>query len=255
LASVTIAISFLFPLNDLKLWLMPSFGPRYYLFATFFVLYTICLLCFQRGWLRWLGAGLALPLLAVGIPGDFRHWEYAGELPDTQWSDHIAVFNSLPQGASQYVPVQPKDAGGITLRKNTPGRNASPLAGLRRLAGEPTHGYNRPTFKDQAGQTFQEISGWVIGIDAGRKPARVWLTFDGRLYPAVVSKLLVSAAGDDRGRYTQFSLDVPLNELRPGRHRLSAILLTSDGTGYSQGPEREYALIEEGDRLVTTDMR
>jgi hypothetical protein len=260
LACVTIAISFLFPLNDLKLWLKPSFGPRYYLFATCFVLYAVLLLCLQGGRLRWLGAGLALMVLAVGIPGDFQHWHYrrwnyAGELPDTQWPDQVAIFESLPQGASLYVPIQPIGAGGITMRKKTPGRSNSPLAGLSRTAGEPAHGYNRPTFKDQDGQTFLVISGWVAGLDGGGRVKRVWLTFNGRPYPAVVSRFWVGSASDDRGRDTKFQLKVPMNALRPGRHRVSVIVLTRDGSGYSQGPEVEFALVAEGDRLVTTDVR
>jgi hypothetical protein len=37
LSALSIALSLMFPLNDLRLWLHPQAGPRYFLFACIFV--------------------------------------------------------------------------------------------------------------------------------------------------------------------------------------------------------------------------
>lgn len=251
LATVTITLSFLFPLNDLKQWLNPGFAPRYYLYATFFVLYATMLLCVRGGRLRWLGVLLALPVLAVGIPGD--HFYRAR--PDTQWADQAAVFATLPQGASMYVPIQPNGLGGITMRKKAPGRDPSPLDGLRRIPGNPPHGFGVPSINWSTSPPRLNLSGWVAnGFEVGTI-SRVWLIVDGRPFPAVVERVMVRPAGEDTAQGapgTGFNREIPLSDLRPGFHSISLVLLTRDGSGYSQTSERQFSLAVNGRHVVAS---
>ncbi|HWR98398.1 MAG TPA: hypothetical protein VN317_08240 [Candidatus Methanoperedens sp.] len=255
LSCVTITLSFLSPLNELDQWLAPNFAPRYYLYATLFVLYATILLCLRGGRLRWLGAALALLSLTVGIPGDFR---YESQRLDTRWGDQVSVFESLPQGASLHIPVQPSPYVWFTLRKKTPGRNVPPLAGLHRLPGEPSYALSRPTFRDRSGLQYVEFSGRVSGTREGEKKASVWLVIDGRVYPPLVREIMLGASSDDRSssrHYTQFRHEVPLSDLRPGRNSVSLVLLARDGTGYVAGAEKEFSIVVDGLKLITTDVR
>lgn len=255
LATVMITLSFLFPLNDLKEWLDPGFAPRYYLYATFFVLYATLLLCVRGGRLRLLGGLLALPVLAVGIPGDYSEY---GRRPDTQWADQASVFGSLPQGASMYIPIQPNGYGGITVRKKTPGRDASLLEGLRRIPGNPPHGFGPPSINWSISPPRLNLSGWIAnGLEVG-KISRVWLVVDGRPFPAVVERVVVRPAGEDSAQgapCTGFQRDIPLSDFRPGRHSISLVLLTRDGSGYSQTSDQEFTLAVNGRRVVASEVQ
>ena len=109
LAALSITLSFVFPLNDLRLWLHPQAGPRYFLFACVFIVFAILHLAFAARSCRGVGRVLLAALVAVGIPADFFH---PGG-PDTRWADHAAVFRSLPAGSdfcdTRGAPLPPGD--------------------------------------------------------------------------------------------------------------------------------------------------
>ncbi|HEY5998557.1 MAG TPA: hypothetical protein VI078_04555 [bacterium] len=254
LAGATVALSFLFPSNGLEHWLAPSFGPRYYLYATLFVLYATLLLCLRGGPLRWLGAALAVPALTVGIPGDFQYERHL----DTRWADQVAVFESLPGGERLRIPVQPSPHLWFTLRKKIGERRAPPLAGLRRRPGELAHGVNQPAFRERGGAQHVQLSGWVSSTHEDGNGSRVWLAVDGRLYPALQREFCLgrsdAGGGPDR-HYLQFHQEIPLEELRPGRHRVSVAVLDPDRTAYRSGVEKQFGIVVDGPRLVTTEVR
>jgi len=233
LAVATIALSFVFPLAPLRGWLRPDFGPRYYLYVTFFLIYAILLLCTQAGWRRWLGATLALPLLAVGIPGDF-HYPHR---PDTQWPAQVAAFESRQQGAAFYIPLQPQGYGGVSVRKRTPGQAASPLNGLRPAAGTPHYELSRPEIGGSVAWgniDFLIFSGWAVDTPNRETAGGVWVVVDGMVFPAVFGRerpQVASLLGDQRYSVSGFIRHIPLSEIGLGRHRVSLVVLTHDRAG------------------------
>jgi hypothetical protein len=250
LAGTTIFSSLRFTPNSLADWLWPEFGPRYYTSASLFVLYAIVLLCVRGGRLRLLGALLALPVLVVALPRDFAHpGDYAAlRRPDTHYPDQIAVFETLPAGASFFIPTLPDGWGGFVLRKKTATRAASPLEGLQMLDGKPAYFLEEPStvmLHTGGSEPYVRFSGWAADTAAKELAGGVWLEVDGRLFPALSGKenrFAELMLRDQRYRMSGFSRDIPLSELNLASHRLSLIVLTHDRRGYYRTPWRFITL-------------
>jgi hypothetical protein len=233
LATVTIVFSFLFPLNDLRLWLQPSFGPRYYYFATLFVIFSALHAAAREGIVRYAGMAVMGAVLLVAVPSDFFH----PRLADTHFSDQVAVFNSLPQGTDFFIPLNPTVAfTGMTMRKKTAVRGPSPLSKLKslpsaaRLSVDPVSGFSlRP------GVDFVRFSGWAIDEAAGKPAGGVYLRVDGRLFPAVCGERRPEFGnpGLDRALlYSGFVRYFPVSEIGRGQHSAMLIVLAADGRSY-----------------------
>jgi len=250
LSGMTVCSSLLFTASRRTAWLSPTFGSRYYLYATLFVLYAIVWLCARRGRLRALGALLALPVLGLAIPRDFAHPGDFADIrrPDTRYADQVAVFETLPAGASFYIPTQPEGWGGFVLRRKSAARGASPLAGLRFIGGEPDYFLDAPevtTVFTGGADPYVHFSGWAVDTAAKEVAGGVWLEVDGKLFPAVTGEEADQAElllRDRRGRMAGFSRDIPLSEIGFGTHRLSMVVLTADRTGYYRIPWRFFSL-------------
>ncbi len=92
LAALSIALSIIFPLNDLRIWLHPEAGPRYFLFACVFVLFATLHLALASRSFKRIGYVFLAAAVVIGIPADFFH---PGQ-PDIHWTDHAAVFQVPP---------------------------------------------------------------------------------------------------------------------------------------------------------------
>ena len=71
LSALSIALSFLFPLNDLRIWLHPQAGPRYFLFACVFIHFAILHLAFATRSFRDIGFFFWRRRLPSGSPPIF----------------------------------------------------------------------------------------------------------------------------------------------------------------------------------------
>ena len=250
LAGTTVCISLFLTTSPRTEWLWPDFGPRYYTFASLFVLYAIMLLCVQGGRLRPLGALLALPVLFVAIPRDFFHpGDYADpRRPDTRYADQIAAFEMRPTGAGFYIPTQPEGWGGFVLRKKDGAGAVSPLAGLRLVDGEPAYFLDEPapvTIPTSGDEPALRFSGWAVDTSAKDIAGAVWLEIDGKLYPAVTgleNHFPVLLLHEERYSRSAFYRDIPASELGFGQHRLSMIVLTHDRKGYQRIPWRFFTV-------------
>jgi hypothetical protein len=235
LAALSIALSLLFPLNDLRIWLHPQAGPRYFLFACIFILFAILHLAFAARSFRWVGYVLLAAVVAVGIPADFFH---PGQ-PDVRWADHTAVFASLPAGSDFYIPVVPLYHSGLTLHKASPRRGPPPLSRLRPVQSQTPAAVtvSRPerVFLVQlANDRFLSVAGWAIDGAAREAAGGVFVRIDEKLFPAVYG---LQAQIDVDGRtYTGcgFTRLIPIAEIGPGAHQLSLVVITRDGRGYYQ---------------------
>jgi len=242
LAVLTITLSFVFPTSSPRAWLWPDFAPRYYTFASLFVIYSIVLLIVQGGRLRWCGALLAAPVLCVAIPGDFAH----DRRPDTHYADQLAAFQMLPAGTRYFIPLQPEGWGGFVLVKKSPLRAPSPLDAMRRLEGEPGGTLDRlaTVFVNSGGrEPYLQFSGWAADPSAKAPSGGVWVEIDGRLYPAVdgVERPDAELAlGDPRFRRAGYYRRIPMSEVGWGPHQFSLIILTHDRAGYYRLAPRTF---------------
>ena len=163
LAALSIALSFIFPLNDLRIWLHPQAGPRYFLFACLFILLAILHLAFAARSFRRIGYVFLAAAVAIGIPADFFH---PGQ-PDVHWADNAAVFRSLPSGSDFSVPVVPlyhvRDGACTRSRR---GAASSPLSRLQPVR-VPDAGrfFRQPPGEGrlERGEQRQLSSGWPGG--------------------------------------------------------------------------------------------
>ena len=235
LSALTIALSFMFPLNDLRLWLHPQAGPRYFLFACLFVQFAILHLAFAARPLRYVGYVLLAVALAVGIPADFFH----PDQPDVHWADQTTVFRSLPAGSDFSVPVVPLYHGVMSLHKTSPLRGPSPLSRLR-LVASPTpadFSVSRPAkvgLNAAHNDRYLSVAGWAIDSVAQEPAGGVFVIIDDKMFPAVSG--LPADITSDGHSYTNcgFSRLIPIDEIGPGSHQVSIAVLTRDGKGYYQ---------------------
>jgi hypothetical protein len=171
LSGMSIALSLAFPLNDLRLWLHPQAGPRYFLFACLFIHFTILHLAFAARSFRPAGYILLVPAVALGIPIDFFH----PRQPDVRWADHTAVFRSLPAGSDLYVPVVPLYHGGMRLHKRSARRGAAALSRLRPVPSPTSADFSvcRPAkigLSTTANDTYLKVAGWAVDKGFARPP-------------------------------------------------------------------------------------
>ena len=235
LSALSIALSIIFPLNDLRIWLHPQAGPRYFVFACLFIHLAILQLTFAARSFKRIGYVFLAAAVAIGIPADFFH----PEQPDVHWADNATVFRSLPSGSGFFVPVVPLYHSGMLLHKKSPLRGPSPLSRLQPVAS-PTpavYSVSRPTkvvLNEASNDHFLGVAGWAID-GAARKPAGgVFVMIDEKLFPAVYG-LPADVVIDGRS-YSDcgFSRLIPIDEIGPGPHQVSIAVLTRDGTGYYQ---------------------
>jgi len=235
LAALTVALSLLFPLNDLRLWLHPAAGPRYFLFACIFVDFSILRLACSARPSRFVGYALLAAVVAVGVPSDFFH----PVQPDVRWPDQVAVFRSLPPGSDFYVPVVPLYHEGMVLHKTSPHRGPSPLARLRPVPSTTPNesSLSRPAvigLNAAGNDRYLSVTGWAIDGAAQGPAGGVFVIIDDKVFPAVygLPSDVRGAAGpcDECG----FSRMIPIAEIGPGPHELSTVVVTRDGTGYYQ---------------------
>jgi len=237
LSALSIALSLIFPLNDLRIWLDPRAGPRYFLFAVIFIHLAILHLAFAARSFKQIGYVFLVAVVAIGIPADFFH---PGQ-PDLHWADNTKVFRSLPSGSDFYVPVVPLYHLGMMLHQSSTWRGPTALSGLQPLLSRTPGDFsiNRPakvTLAKVSNDKHLRVDGWAID-GAARESARgVYVIIDDKEFPAVTG--LPSNIGYDGRSYSDcgFSRLIPIDEIGPGSHQLSIAVLTRDGSGYFQPP-------------------
>jgi hypothetical protein len=224
LASTTVALSFLSPLNPLRNWLRSEYAPRYYLFGALFVCYATVLLCCEKGRLRWAGIPVAVACLAMGFRLDFA----LPQVEDTLWRDQVAVFESLPHGSSYYFPTRPEEWG-FRLQKRSTRQGPSPLAGLRREEGAPRCVVDpvRIRWLPDDDRLKVSITGWALDAASGRAARKVYVLVDDGIYPAVMRQYRAGMV--ERAGFTRF---IPSEDVGPGRHLLAIAVLSADGRSY-----------------------
>ncbi|MDP1605025.1 MAG: hypothetical protein Q8M03_17385, partial [Legionella sp.] len=235
LAALSIALSFMFPLNDLRIWLQPQAGPRYFLFACIFIHFTILHLAFAARSFKRIGYVFLATAVVVGIPADFFH---PGQ-PDIHWADNAKVFRSLPPGSDFYAPVVPLYHLGMTLRKKSTRRGPPALSGLQALPSRTPADFSvsRPakvTLAAVSNDKYLLVAGWAIDGGAREPAGVVYVIIDDKVFPAVTG--LPSDISSDGRSYADcgFSRLIPIDEIGPGSHQASIAVLTRDGTGYFQ---------------------
>lgn len=240
LAVLSIALSFAFPLNDPRIWLEPGAGPRYFLFARAFILFTLLHLALRTSRGRLAGAlGLGVAC-AVGIPADFFH---PGQ-PDVRWADQAAVFRTLPAGSDFYVPVVPLYHGGMVLHKTSPRRETTPLARLRPIASATAYAaaIGRPrtlVLTRVPNDSLLRVDGWAVDQAARRPAGGVYVRIDDKLFPAVYGLPATISVEGRAYEACGFSRVIPIAEIGPGPHEMSIIVITGDGTGYYEPAETQ----------------
>jgi hypothetical protein len=242
LAALSIALSFLFPLNDLRFWLHPQAGPRYFLFACIFIHFTILHLTFAARSFRRSGYIFLGAAVAIGIPADFFH----PRQPDVRWADNAVVFRSLPAGSDFYVPVVPLYHGGMALHKKSPRRGPSPLARLQPLASLAPAEFtvSRPAKIGLGGagnDRYLIVNGWATDGADPQPAAGVFVLIDDKVFPAVYGLTANIDIGGRKAADCGFSRLIPIDEIGPGSHQVSIAVITRDGTGYYQpAPPRTF---------------
>jgi len=235
LSALSIALSFMFPLNDLRIWLHPQAGPRYFLFACIFIHLAILHLTFAARSFKRIGYVFLAAAVAIGIPADFFH---PGQ-PDVHWADNTAVFQSLPSGSDFYVPVVPLYHLGMMLHKKSTRRSPPALSRLQPLPSLTPADFSvsRPakvTLAEVSNDKYLLVNGWAID-GAAREPAgEAYVIIGDKVFPAVTG-LPADIVKDGRS-YTDcgFSRLIPIDEIGPGPHQVSIAVLTRDGTAYYQ---------------------
>lgn len=243
LAALSIALSFIFPLNDLRILLHPQASPRYFLFACIFIHLAILHLTFAARSFRRIGYMFLAVVVAIGIPADFFH---PGQ-PDVHWTDQVTVFRSLPPGSAFFVPVVPLYHGGMVLHKATSLRGQSPLARRQALPSPPAADFSvsRPKtvgLNEVLNDKYLRVAGWAIDGTAQEPAGGVFIQIDDKLFPAVSGLQPRIDADGHSCTDCGFSRLIPIDEIGPGSHQISITVLTRDGTGYYQPtPPRTFS--------------
>ena len=115
LSAATIALAFAFPLNPLRGWIAPGYGPRYFEHGSLVLAAAAIRLAQSRSRARLLGVPLVASFVLVGVPLDFFHQE----LFDSAWPAQVAAYRSRPPGSQMFIPVNPPGFGGLTLRRGS----------------------------------------------------------------------------------------------------------------------------------------
>jgi len=220
LAASSVAVMFLFPLNDPRLWLNPAFGPRYFFFATIAILYTLLAMVERGGWSRRIAAPWLAVAMICGMRGDFS----IPALPDSQWQEQIAVFRTLPAGKKFYIPIHPHSDWGITLVRKA-GPKIPPPAMKLEVSKRPLLASLAPVMEVNpiAGERMVNFEGIAVDPTAGTAADGITLVVDGRLFPAVtgiVSQQPRATNNDPVLLAARFSRLVPSREIGPGVHRV-----------------------------------
>jgi hypothetical protein len=237
LSALSIALSFMFPLNDLRIWLHPQAGPRYFVFACLFILLTLLHLALTASPRRGVGLALLGVAVVIGIPADFFH---PGQ-PDVRWADNAAVFRSRPPGSDFYVPVVPLYHVGMVLHNKATRRGPPALSLLQPVASRTPADFsiNRPMkvgLNEASNDKFLGVAGWAIDGPAREPAGGVFVMIDEKLFPAVYGLQAQVNVGGDSYTDCGFSRLIPIDEIGPGPHQVSIAVLTRDGTGYYQPP-------------------
>jgi len=233
-AAVTVALSLIMPSNDLKSWVQPNFGLRYYFPATLFVVFASARLVFARGGARCLGAACLAPILGLGIPSDFFYMKQY----DTRFPDQIAVFRSLPAGSSYDIPVFPM-GWGMRLRRAADDTVAeNPLAALSSLPRNPLLTVNDVRFGKVlwgGEEEFLKISGNAADPATGKKAGGVVIVAGGRMYPAIYGTLSAFPTDEIRGTFdTYFSRALPYSDVSSGSGGVYVLVMSADRKHFYQ---------------------
>jgi len=235
LAALSIALSFLFPLNDRRIWLHPQAGPRYFLFACLFIHFSILHLAFAARSFKAVGFLFLAIAVAVGVPADFFH----PRQPDVHWADQTEVFRSLPAGSDFSVPVVPLYHGGMLLHKRSPQRGAAALSRFQRTPSPSpspaNYSISRPAkigLSAAVNDSYLKVAGWAVDGFAREPAGGVFVIIDDKEFPAVYG-LPTDVDIDGRAYFDcGFSRLIPIGEIGPGSHRVSIAVITSDRAGY-----------------------
>ena len=232
LAALSIALWAAFPLNDPRIWLRPSSGSRYFLFACLFILLTLLHLAGSATPLRAVGLVLLGVAVLVGIPADFTH----PRQPDVHWADNAAVFRSLPAGSNFTIPVVPLFHPAMVLHKSAPHREPSPLSRLRALPSPAPAFFTvtrprRISLNGPDNTTHLAVSGWATEGTAAQPAGGVFVAIDGRLFPAVYGLPAELGFGGGSCPDCGFTRLIPVAEIGPGPHEVSVVAITRDGSG------------------------
>jgi hypothetical protein len=235
LAALSITLSFVFPLNDLRLWLHPQAGPRYFLFACVFIVFAIQHLAFAARSFRGVGRVLLAALVAIGIPADFFH---PGG-PDTRWADQSAVFRSLPAGSDFWIPVVPLYHQGLVLHKKALPRDQPPLSRLQPVQSRTPAFFNvtRPqkvSLNEEVNSAYLSVAGWATDGTVSKPAGGVFVMIDDKVFPAVYGLPANIGSGGESCPDCGFSRLIPFTEIGPGAHTVSIVVTTRDRKGFYQ---------------------
>lgn len=244
LAAASVAVVFLFPLNDPRLWLDPNFAPRYFFFTMLFVVFSALALAERGGRWRWVALPALASALLIGVYGDYR----IPAAPDTHWRDQIAAFRSLPPGTTFFIPVYPQPTEwGLTLLRRPPPDGTDALSRYRPADGPAVAvmeliGTTLPPESASPDQKFV-FAGYAVDAASRRPAGGVLIQVDDRLFPAVTGLDPEAARSDPSLAGAGFMRLVPRTALGPGTHRLRVLALDHTGTALlTPGPSSEFTI-------------
>ncbi len=227
LALATVSLSLLFPSNDLRHWLNPWFGSRYYFYVSLFLAFAAARLVAAQGRLRLLGAAVALPMLALAVPSDF----FLPTPEDTRYRDQLAQFETLPPGASLFIETLPDSWGMTLVRKPGTVPGPSPLAGIP-LRTATVQGSLDPVRVIEGKDTIF-VSGEALDPVSGAKAGGVYIMIDGRLFPAAYGRAWTIRTKDlANPAETAYQRYIPVGEVGHGTHQLAVLVLAHDRSAY-----------------------
>lgn len=247
LAGTSVAVAFVFPLNDPRLLQNPNFGPRYFFFTMLFVLATLIAMVERGRWWLWSAIpGLAIVLM-FGIRGDFL----ISAVPNTHWPDQITAFRTLSPGEEFFIPVYPQPSEwGLTLRQKHPPNARDVFARYPSSSGHLIAAIEKigTTLPQDSRSPDQKVFFMGYAVDAtSMKPAGgAFLQIDGRVFPVVTGIDSLSAAEIAREPtlgQAGFARFVPRTEVGTGTHTVRVLALNHDSSAFLRfGPSTTFIL-------------